>query len=297
MQTVLYHPTRSRVERYASGLAAAVGGALAGAAVNRVTIAFGDCSPQPAPGEEIVETVAARLVAAGCQPPVYRHFGANLGHGGGHNALFDGWAGEEQVLLLNPDTCAAPGLLSELLATMADGTVGLADARQLPLEHPKDYDRVSGDTSWASGACLMARSGAFAAMGGFDAKTFFLHGDDVDLSWRFRLGGWRVCHQPRARVFHDKRLDRNGVIVADAAERHYGLLCHLLLATKYDRPDMVQAALERFRASPDADVRAVADEFDVRRQRGELPEPLPSSRDVAQFVGGEFAPVRFRYSD
>ena len=78
----------------------------------------------------------------------------NLGSAEGNNRL---WADVDTdlVFILNPDTVVAPDTLVELVAPLRRPGVGIVDGRQLPIEHPKDYDPVTGDTSWASGACSM----------------------------------------------------------------------------------------------------------------------------------------------
>jgi len=35
----------------------------------------------------------------------------------------------------------------------------------------------------------MGPSRLFRALDGFDAETFFLHGEDVDFSWRMKVAG------------------------------------------------------------------------------------------------------------
>jgi GT2 family glycosyltransferase len=48
---------------------------------------------------------------------------------------------------------------------------------------------------------LLARSKAFAAVGGFDER-FFMYCEDADLSIRLQLAGWRVRQIPDASVVH-----------------------------------------------------------------------------------------------
>jgi hypothetical protein len=54
---------------------------------------------------------------------------------------------------------------------------------------------------YACGAATALRTAAVAEVGGFDPR-FFLYYEDVDLSWRLWLAGWRVRYQPRAVVHH-----------------------------------------------------------------------------------------------
>lgn len=54
--------------------------------------------------------------------------------------------------------------------------------------------------AFCGGAALIKRS-IFRNLGGFDEK-FFLYMEDADLSWRFRLFGYRVAFAPKAKVAH-----------------------------------------------------------------------------------------------
>ncbi|MGV9014067.1 MAG: glycosyltransferase family 2 protein [Flavobacteriales bacterium] len=57
------------------------------------------------------------------------------------------------------------------------------------------------DVFWATGACLMIRSEAFRAAGGFDA-TLFAHMEEIDLCWCLRRMGWRIGYTSSATVYH-----------------------------------------------------------------------------------------------
>lgn len=57
------------------------------------------------------------------------------------------------------------------------------------------------DVDWATGACLLIRTSAFAAIEGFDSE-FFLDYEDVDLCRRLHLAGWRVRCEPEWCVTH-----------------------------------------------------------------------------------------------
>jgi GT2 family glycosyltransferase len=54
------------------------------------------------------------------------------------------------------------------------------------------------------GASLLLRATTLADVGGFDER-FFMYYEDTDLSWRARLGGWKVIYAPDALVRHRHR--------------------------------------------------------------------------------------------
>ena len=63
------------------------------------------------------------------------------------------------------------------------------------------YD-VDGQSpfSFCGGAALVRKS-ALKTVGGFDKKLYMYY-EDVDLSWRFRLRGYKIGYSPKARVAH-----------------------------------------------------------------------------------------------
>ena len=250
-------------------------------------LAIGDCSPRPLLSAARVASLTRELEAVGGTFR-YEYFDENLGHGGGHNRLEPG-AESDLIFILNPDALVGPDTLRELLAAMVDG-VGAADGRQLPLDHPKYYEPGTGDASWASGACLITPRATYRQLGGFDHGSFFLYGDDVDYSWRVRLGGLRVIHVPAARVFHDKRLNVAGMLPPSDAERYYSAESALMLAHKYSRPKIVRAISKVFRdgGAGEAGSAALA-EYERRRGLGILPTPLDRRHRVGQFIRGNYA--------
>ena len=68
------------------------------------------------------------------------------------------------------------------------------------IRDPSAYER-SGTPDWVSGACMLVRRDAFAAVGGFD-EDFFLYCEDTDLCRRLRDAGHDVRYEPGATVRH-----------------------------------------------------------------------------------------------
>lgn len=180
-----------------------------------------------------VAALAARYQAS------YLPLDTNLGYGGAINAAAATLpASVEWILVSNPDVCLMPGALDGLLATgnsdVRIGSVGPAittsdgavypSARVVPslrtgighalfaniwIGNPwtRAYrnDAVpsekSRDAGWLSGACVLVRRSAFAALGGFD-EGFFMYFEDVDLGYRLGKLGYRNVYDPAATVIH-----------------------------------------------------------------------------------------------
>ena len=145
------------------------------------------------------------------------------------------------LLLLNPDTRAAPGALASLVTYMdahpevglagarlvyPDGTVqpsarrfpGLRSflARRSPLRRwlrgsswnrrhlMLDTDVAGGQVDWLLGACLMVRREALAQVGPLD-EGFRLYVEDIDWGRRMHDAGWEVHYVPEATIVHHHR--------------------------------------------------------------------------------------------
>jgi cellulose synthase/poly-beta-1,6-N-acetylglucosamine synthase-like glycosyltransferase len=291
VQVVTYHNEPRQILRLAEGIAATMAESRA-AGVEHVSVVFGDCG-DPASIEELRAPLVEQLGAVADHVDTVA-FGANLGSAGGSNALAARHA-DEVIWVLNPDTYPSPQCAVELLRALGDDGVGGVDGRQMPIEHPKDHDPVTGDTSWGSGSCFMFRRDAFDAVGGFDEHFFPMYCDDVDISWRLRLAGWRVCHAPRAGVFHDKRITIDGAVAISDFEVTSGTLARLWMTRRYGRPDLEAETLAWIDADGTPAHRAAATEFRRRAADGDAPAVIHDAARVAQFVDGEYAVHRFRY--
>ena len=128
--------------------------------------------------------------------------GKNLGFGRANNYGFEKGK-SEYVFFLNPDTEIMEDTMFELKNSIDNSNEEFAmwECRQKPYEHPKMYNIITGETSWASGACFVAKRDVFAQVGGFD-KKIFMYAEDVDLSWHIRLQGYKIKYVPKAVVVH-----------------------------------------------------------------------------------------------
>ncbi|MDF1604306.1 glycosyltransferase family 2 protein [Nocardioides sp. YIM 152315] len=258
--------------------------------ISRLELAYGDASPQPVvSADELAELRqdVERLAVT------YTFFGENTGTSRGQNRLARA-TDSDFVLICNPDVIPDGRALCRMLEVFAsDPDVGLVEAKQLPVEHPKDYDRATGETSWGSGAFSLVRRAAFEQVGGFDEDTFFLYCDDVDLSWRLREAGHRVVHQPAAVVFHDKQLTAGGEWMPTEAELYYSAEAALLLAHKWSRDDILDDVMRQLESSPQEIHGQAVAAFRERRDTGTLAARHDPEHRVGQFVAGNYAPHRF----
>ncbi len=180
----------------------------------------------------------------------------NLGFGAANNLAAAAAAGE-QLLLLNSDAWLADGALPRLSAALdADPRLALVapqlrypDGRrqfawapetsvlgeaiqmqrnrfeQLAWAHhnPSPWLRPLIGAAWFSAACVLVRRTAFEAVGGFDEKIF-MYFEDVDLSRRLRLAGWKLQSVDDAVAYHVKggsRPSARGEIEYRRAQLYY----------------------------------------------------------------------------
>ena len=114
----------------------------------------------------------------------------------------------------NPDVAACqPKLLSYINKEMfeyAGASGGYIDRFGYPycrgrifgiVEADKGQYDDTADIHWATGACMMVRRSIYTTLGGLDAR-FFAHNEEIDLCWRMRLAGHRICCIPQSHVYH-----------------------------------------------------------------------------------------------
>ncbi len=128
--------------------------------------------------------------------------GKACGFGEAHNFAYATVDPSPCFLIINPDVYMHEYCINELMGAMRKGDqVAIVEARQFPYEYPKEYDEISGETSWALGCCILVDSAFFRQERGFD-ELFWMYTEDVDLSWRAWLAGYRVVYHPPAVVYH-----------------------------------------------------------------------------------------------
>jgi GT2 family glycosyltransferase len=160
---------------------------------------------------------------------------ANLGYGGAANKGLERVRGRF-ILLLNPDVTMDPqavGRLADFLLTrpdaravgprivMPDGTLDPESRRSFPVPRSLFYRTVGlsrmfpnsprfgshnmghvdesdvHEIDAGTATCLMLRTAAIDRIGFFDPR-YFMSGEDIDLCYRMKLGGWKVFYLPNA---------------------------------------------------------------------------------------------------
>jgi hypothetical protein len=169
--------------------------------------------------------------------------GRCLGFAEAHNLLFKKGEPQEFFVILNPDCIAQKDAIDELVnRKQANASAAIIEGRQWPIAHPKEYDSLSAETPWASGAFQLIDSGFYSACGGMD-ESLFLYLEDVDLSWRAWLSGWKVLYEPCAVVTHFSGgpFYRSDLV---SNEEYFGLRNFLVLSKKFFGDEGEKQALE-----------------------------------------------------
>jgi len=166
---------------------------------------------------------------------------ANVGFGRANNAGLQQAEGRF-ILLMNPDVTVMPGCVGRLADFLLvrpdagavgprlqrpDGTLDHAARRGFPspaasffyftglnrafpqserlnrytMGHLPTTETHEIDSGTA--ACLMVRRAAVDRVGFFD-PDYFMYGEDLDLCYRLKSGGWKVFYLPTARAVHLK---------------------------------------------------------------------------------------------
>ena len=293
VQSVIYNNEKPSLLRAMENLAnAARVDREAGGALGDLTVCYGDASPEPVFSDEEIAAVSERFA------PFFRFrytfFGENTGSARGHNRLGE-VCESDYMMIMNPDVIVCPTFFGGMLRPFLDPALnaGMTEARQTPVEHPKEYDPKTLETDWATTACTIFSRETFLALHGFDADTFFLYCDDVDFSWRVRLLGKKIYYRPDCPVFHAKRLSGKGKWQPTAAEVYFSLEASLLMAYKWNADDLFHEIYDRISASDDPTEQKVFRKFQQMKKDGKLPERLDPKHCVSKFIDYQYTEHRF----
>ena len=102
-----------------------------------------------------------------------------------------------------------------------------------------DWSTTTQRVDWVAGTCLLARSDAMRAVGGWD-EGFFMYFEDADLCRRLRAHGWEVWYDPRVHTTHSGGQADYGDVrrrqvyyrsLLHYYRKHFGLLAWAVLGT------------------------------------------------------------------
>jgi len=152
---------------------------------------------------------------------------SNVGTSSAYNQLIR-YRDADYYFILNPDAEAPPTTIESMIAIMeSEPSLAILGATLLyferptviqefapkldPLLFPVDPyiglemstlpDTAVVHSAYASAAACLIRADLFRSTGGFD-EDFFMFGEEIDLSWRLHLQGWRTGVTPQVRVHH-----------------------------------------------------------------------------------------------
>lgn len=141
-----------------------------------------------------------------------------LGFGANHNQAFvrcrSPW-----FLVLNPDVRLEDDAIGTLIAAARPRAGVLAPrvhepGSDAPLPHRRLITpaeilgrRRRGHVpptqpDWIAGLFMLFRNEVFRTLGGFDARRYFMYGEDFDICVRLRLAGWGIQVDESCRVLH-----------------------------------------------------------------------------------------------
>jgi GT2 family glycosyltransferase len=167
--------------------------------------------------------------------------GHNVGFGIANNKGLE-LSHSDLVLVMNPDVVVRPGCVAALQRFMVehpdvgaagprlerpDGRLDLAARRAFPTPEAAFYRFIGlsrlfprsarfnrynlgarpldgpHEIDAGTAACLMVRRAAIDKVGFFD-PAFFMFGEDLDLCYRLKQGGWKIFYVPEAVAIHVK---------------------------------------------------------------------------------------------
>lgn len=291
-QTILYKNDLSAVEKSVASIANAVAVSRKNNGyVKRVEVCFGDASPESIMNDKYIEMLNSKYGEN--IDFSYTFFGFNSGTSKGQNILFKDCTAE-YLMLYNPDIVVCSTYFINMLNPYlsGDNNIGMVEARQIPIEHPKSYDLFTMEQTWGAMACVVVPSEVYRELGGLDEQNFFMYCDDVDFSWRIRLSGRKILYSPNTPVFHGHRLDSQGCLLATETEKYYSAESSLMMAYKWSNNKRLKELIKICSNGDSYQKKALA-YYMKRKEEGTLPERLDSNHKIAYFKNGNYSQNRY----
>lgn len=127
----------------------------------------------------------------------------NLHFAGGNNSAAKLASGDYLFFINNDVRVKSDFVQSAMRVMLSDKTVAICQSNLVDYSLPDEYE-VGGEpreTLYAVGAALLISKDVFNFLGGFD-ESFKAYVEDIDLSIRTRLMGYKVMFVPSSIVFH-----------------------------------------------------------------------------------------------
>ncbi len=289
--TVLFGNAAESIQRTVEAFDNTVRVARAAGRCHRFVLAFGDASPEPLFSD--ADVARWQAAAPHLDEVRYTFFDENTGTSRGQN-LLAAQTESDAVLLCNPDIQPDGRALTWLLEALDDERVGLVEARQLPVEHPRATTTAAADVLGLGRLLAWCPRELFTRLGRVRRE------DVLPLLRRRRpvvahSGGGVRRDPPTGR----RRVPRQGAVDQRRLDPHRGRA--LLLRRGHPaagaqvvarRPRRVRPRRACRRRPRTCTPEAVA-EFRRRDAAGSLVARHDPGHDVAEFVDGNYAVHRY----
>lgn len=156
----------------------------------------------------------------------------NKGFGYGNNIAAK-YGKAPYIFFLNVDTEISEDTLEKLSKEIekSEKNIGIWELAQKPYEHPKYYNPITLETTWASGACMVIRRDIFEKIGGFD-KNIFMYCEDVEISWNVRKHGYKIKYLYNIPITHYSYTQPNEFKFTQFV---YGFISNWYIRAKYGK--------------------------------------------------------------
>jgi hypothetical protein len=211
------------------------------------------------------------------------HLTDKIGPSATHNSLSRNAKGEFLVIA-NPEAIPSPTALDILISRFEEQShLGLVDARQIPFEFARDGGFPPNATSWCSRNFMMVRKSIFDEVGGFDEHLFLRDGEDVDFSWKVKLMGYVINHEPTSVVYDPSFMRSDKPLVDAFSNFSFSPLTKLLLPWKWSREDIFESVWNDLDRTPSPESKKAMSSFVQMKDTGSLPKQVDGENRVAIF--------------